>query len=155
MCEVETDQSTVEEKPEPIAKQSNAPIGEDQSTRLRATIYVLIFALNVVFYQSLSKKATDEMGVAPIDVSLLCRTMTLCVSIIVILREKKRPIGDLDFSLLPTLIVRSISGTISFTGMFFAVHYLPVFIAQIVMNMGPFWATIFGYFINNETPNVF
>ena len=122
MCEVETDQSTVEEKSEPISK-------SPPDDRFRATIYVLFYALNLVFYQSLSKKVTDEMGVAPMDVSLLCRTMTLSISIVVIIREKKRPIGDLDFGLLPTLIIRSICGTVAFTTMFFAINYLPVFIA--------------------------
>ena len=86
--EMSTESALPEIQSEPVETQNN---WQSLTPKARATLIVLFYALNLVFYQSLAKMLTNEMNVNPVDLSLCCRIITFTIAIIVICRYKFSP----------------------------------------------------------------
>ena len=53
-------------------------------------------------------------------------------------------------NLRKNLLIRSVAGTIGFSGLVFAIARLPLGIVNIIFNTGPFWASFLGFCIHRE-----
>lgn len=49
------------------------------------------------------------------------------------------------------LLLRCCFGTVGFTTLVYGVKILPLFIGQIIYNTSPFWTSILGYYVLNDT----
>lgn len=95
-------------------------------------------------------KKVTAMGVNPFDM-MMCRSLLNTVlSSTIIYKSKKHPIRDIGDGLKSTMLARCLIGTLTFYMLVLESSWLPIFIAQTINNMMPFFSGIFGFLINGE-----
>jgi drug/metabolite transporter (DMT)-like permease len=124
-----------------------------QTNTKKAVIFMNIYHL-VNFGYMVTAKTVMNSGVLPFDLMMVrslvsivhCGTIMWCNGIELIGEEVR---GNKDNC--RGLLIRSCVGTIGFSCYVFAILKLPLGICMIIFNTGPFWASLLGWFVNNES----
>lgn len=113
---------------------------------------IVVININQLFFTAcfvFIKKAT-AIGVHPFDLTMIRSFSNLCLSIPLIRKFGKHPLYDIPKELRCTMAARCLIGTVCFFFIVLTGMFLPIFIAQTIMNTMPFWSGVFAYLINKE-----
>ena len=95
-------------------------------------------------------KKTAIKGINPFDMMMFRSLFNTVLSSSLIYKNNKHPINDIGDGLKSTMFMRCLIGTICFYTLVLEASWLPVFLAQTINNMMPFFSGIFGFLINKE-----
>ena len=119
-----------------------------KTNRLKAIIFMNLFAILMPLYQLLVKIATNEKGVSPLDV-IVARTFA-CLTGSIIVAKSSGHSFFVKSELRRDLFMRSMQGTIGHLSFTFGIMYVPLVIVNILYNTAPFWTFLLAWCMVGE-----
>ena len=124
-----------------------------KTNRTKAVIFINIFAVASFAFTATLKIALTEKGIHPLDMCLF-RTLMMFFGSFSMVYFMKIPLYVEKKDRL-WLLVRCILGLIAYTVLIFGIPMVPLVVQQTIFNTAPFWASILGWFLNNEKISTF
>jgi drug/metabolite transporter (DMT)-like permease len=101
-------------------------------------------------FTNIAFKMANSNGVTAVDYQIF-RGLFICLFIIPFLFGfKKHPVNDVPTGRYPIVIARSLFATGNFIFYMWAMTLLPMYLAVILNNLSPFWASILGTLVNGD-----
>jgi len=119
------------------------------TSRSRAIIFINLMTFGATF-TNIAFKLANANGVSAVDYQIF-RGFFICLFVIpFLLAFKKHPVKDVPEGRYPLVFLRGFLGTINFIFYMWAMTLLPMYLAVILNNLSPFWASVLGTAVNGD-----
>ena len=130
-------------------KATAPPNTPNTTNRLQAILFINLMTFGATF-TNISFKIANANGVTAIDYQIF-RGAFICLFIIPFLcAYGKHPVRDVPDGRFPIVVARSLFATLNFIFYMWAMTLLPMYLAVILNNLSPFWASILGTLVNGD-----